>query len=651
MTKKSLSFLTFFLFIQLIPSLAVAFSSLDQNKKGITYHYPRIVLSSLATQASSSEGFGELFSDLLRGELLDLSQVTVLSKKETDRVINRYPLTPLELIQSQQLTSFQSLTQADWLIVGEASQIEQNFEVNLQAISFKEPNEIKKLNFKGGMDALSLTIKEGVAQIAKMCQVEISEEDKINLLKPVGLDQASLELFSQSKKEIAKGRTEEGAKLLTQILEKYPDFIEVSLTLSEIYFLDFKREKAVAVLRDALKENPNSLRLLTQMGHSYADMGSESEAKEYFERVLLISPYQSEGLFSLSQIYFKQQLYQLALDLAQKGVRSSSNKSRFYTLLGEVYQAKGDFVFALQMYQRALALDSKYKEALKKQGVLLALMGKYEKAESIYSQGIELTTEKSSSEQNLVESQKITYQNQELQEALEKVKNEPKNVLALNALGTAWQQEEAWGKAEESFKKAIELNPNFQPAYFNLAVNLGRQQKMKEADLYFVKSLELSPQHSASYLTWGDLYWSEREGKRALQIWEQGLTQLPNSVDLTEKLVHIYAQMDKWKKVIQTYEKLAEAKGVKSDASLWIGRLFLEYGKEKEGLEFLKKGLKEGENQSQPYKELARYYDFHGNDAKKAIEYYENYLKLETESQEKDAVQVRIAQLKDQLDN
>jgi Tfp pilus assembly protein PilF len=52
---------------------------------------------------------------------------------------------------------------------------------------------------------------------------------------------------------------------------------------------------------------------------------------------------------------------------------------------------------------------------------------------------------------------------------------------------------EHWRKAQADFERALESDPDFAPAHFNLALSLDQQEKHAEATRHFKKAVELDP--------------------------------------------------------------------------------------------------------------------------------------------------------------
>ena len=109
-------------------------------------------------------------------------------------------------------------------------------------------------------------------------------------------------------------------------------------------------------------------------------------------------------------------------------------------------------------------------------------------------------------------------------EAIKKYKKglrrEPRSAVGYNYLGMAYgyKYEQLrsldWKKKEiESFKKAIELDPNFFRPYFNLGITYYNMGNPKEAAPYFKKCLETYPEHPNRELIEKMIQEGEKEGR------------------------------------------------------------------------------------------------------------------------------------------
>lgn len=595
-----------------------------------------------------------LISEILRNNFQDLRYAITPSEAETNEALNRIGITPKKLISLNKLKQFQSTMGADWLVLGGVAIKDQKFQLKIRVLPFASPGNGKNFKFDGKVKSLSLSLKEATAQIARACQISLPEIDKENLLKPFDFDYDALKEFSEARKENKKGNSRNVWELLGNIRSLHPQFIEASLELFRSLYLEQYFDSSIEVLREARKSSPHSVLVALQLGEVLIEQGNIDEAKEIFETILLSHPLEPHALYHLAHIFKKKGLLQLALESAQKGLRSSSSKDSFYVLIGDIHQEKRNFSFAKEIYQRALKINPHNQVAKQRQAMIMALFGDYDQAEELFGSSLEKPIQEEVPSQDWSqgtnESLKVARVPEEtnaIEEYLVTVQKEPTNAAAFNELGTAYEQEKEGVKAEQAFRKAIIINPHFQPAYFNLAINRAYQGKNSEAERFFIKAINLNPRHVISYIRLGDLYWNLNKVKKAISIWGQGFAQLPKNEALAQKLIHGYARSNKWKKMIQTFKKLEKAKGENGVASLWIAQTFLQYGKDKKALSFLKKSIKEGPDRPTPFREMAVYYDFYVKNTEKALKYYEIYLSKELDLNKKKQVQSRVLKLKE----
>lgn len=597
----------------------------------------------------------EKISDILRNRLGDLRYAIVPDDEAVIRALNRSGISPTEKIQQSLLRKFESITGAQTGVLGAVSIKNEAFYLKIRVFSLDRPERGKTYRFKGELEEFPVTLQEVTAQIARACKLPLTEADKESFLRPLDFEYKDLEALADTELKLENGYFDVAYEIVRNVLESHPRFVEAVLLAGKILYRQRETSQAVRLLREGIERNPRSQAIALKLGQIQYGIGQTEPAKELFERVLVDQPKNPAALYYISQIYLKKGLYELALESAQKGLRYSADQDAFYLLLGRIYKNKGNYPFAMEMVKRAIKINPKNSDAKQEKGILLAFMGNYNQATEIYSDAMQAAEIDTSSIPSIAVVKNFSSSNDDVrlmtpvEDYLSRISEDPENVAAYNALGAAYEQEKEWDKAEKAYKKAIEKNPSFQPAYYNLAVNLAYQGKVEESEETFLKALTLNPQHTVSYVHLGELYWNNNNKKKALAIWEEGLKENPDDKTIARKVVHAYARQNKWKNVIRTIENSGQEEGDQGDASLRIGRIYLQYGKDKKALAYFKKGLKQSPHNMAIHKELAIYYDFYRNDIEKAIEYYESYLGKERDLEKKNQVKERISVLKSQL--
>lgn len=77
------------------------------------------------------------------------------------------------------------------------------------------------------------------------------------------------------------------------------------------------------------------------------------------------------------------------------------------------------------------------------------------------------------------------------------------SVIDYFAQGVAFAQQKDWKSAEASFRRAINLDPNYAEAYTNLGVTLDKQDKTIEAIAAYQKAIQINPNYAPAYYNLG----------------------------------------------------------------------------------------------------------------------------------------------------
>ena len=221
------------------------------------------------------------------------------------------------------------------------------------------------------------------------------------------------------------GRTEEGIALLKEIITERKDFHLAYTHLANFYQEQKRPADAEAVLRDALKSNPGSFRIMTALGIIMIDNGRFDEA----------------------------------IDLLNKSLASIDFDPETWNYLGVAFWNTGRLDEALEAYERALSLDANYAIVFNNRGSLFLsrfLKGKQPddlgKASADFRKAVEL---------------------------------DPEYASAWNGLGVSSSQAGDIAGAIDAWKRAVGLKPDFGFALYNLGLGLlAKGQKTEALDAF-----------------------------------------------------------------------------------------------------------------------------------------------------------------------
>ena len=113
-------------------------------------------------------------------------------------------------------------------------------------------------------------------------------------------------------------------------------------------------------------------------------------------------------------------------------------------------------------------------------------------------------------------------------------------------------------QAEESFKKAIELNPADSLAYANLAWFYGNQGKYAQAEESFKKAIELNPTDSWAYANLAWLYGDQDKYAQAEESFKKAIELSNIKVDLYGELAWLYRDQGKYAQAEESFKKAIE---------------------------------------------------------------------------------------------
>jgi tetratricopeptide (TPR) repeat protein len=270
-----------------------------------------------------------------------------------------------------------------------------------------------------------------------------------------------------------------------------------------------------------------------------------------------------------------------AIDKYRELIAKYPDKAEVYANLGSLYAKKQEWSKAMYYYQQALAIDPKLASVYRNLAKILTKLGR--------------------------EKQAVEYLYRALQ--LEPDWAEAKKHYSLGNL--LWSQDKL-SKAVNCFKVAIELQPDFFPAYYRLgelltAKGLERQaltvyrqgikanpqnpqfhfclgqalaarQKWKQASNRYRHLLELAPDFAIGYYSWGVVLGEQRQWLEARSAYQKAIDLEPNYWEAYHQLGLVLQQQKLRSEALTAHQKVRELNPQFIPTYLELGVIYQELG-------------------------------------------------------------------------
>lgn len=186
--------------------------------------------------------------------------------------------------------------------------------------------------------------------------------------------------------------------------------------------------------------------------------------------------------------YVRNTIWRDPLSLWQDVVRKSPDKARGYNNLGMAFFGKGQYEKALEMYERAIVLNSSYWEYYINRGYTYEEMGQRDKAMEDFDKSIALN---------------------------------PRSYKAYANKGMIYGKTGLFNKAIEQFSKAIDINPDSALSYGNRGLAYSFIGDYDKALQDLNKAIELDNNDAGAYGTRGNLYLKSGNNELAASDFEK----------------------------------------------------------------------------------------------------------------------------------
>ncbi len=215
-----------------------------------------------------------------------------------------------------------------------------------------------------------------------------------------------------------------------------------------------------------------------------------------------------EQVYNKATIAIQLRKYNVAEQLLQELLTQNPNDSWVYILMGAIWYNRCDYGHAIEFIKQAIALDTSCPDYYRVYCSCLNASGEYQEALSVSDEGLMLDPTHV----------RLMYE----------------RALALKALGKL-------DRAEDVTKYLLKKDPNNDSNHNLLATIYAEKSQLDEANLEFLKALELNPNNSGTYNSYAMMKFNKEENKEdeSIEMLQESLRLNPENKTVQKNLEYV----------------------------------------------------------------------------------------------------------------
>ncbi len=336
-------------------------------------------------------------------------------------------------------------------------------------------------------------------------------------------------------------RYKEAFALLKELEQLEPDDTDVLYALGVVYSALDQPRKSIQYYHKAAADGYELGIIYGNIADEYVKMDQRAEARSYYRKALRANPDDERALYELANCYEDDGITDKWIQYYKKFVEEHPYSKVGWFCLGEGYLVEQLYEKAIDAYQYAIAIDSKFYYAYMQLSTSYYAIEDYGKAVSTLHDVIEFTEDKAFVYFRMAE---IFKQINNLVTAniyyRKAVQEDPYYAEAWHAMSLCHSLTKSYSSAIDCAKRAVKIDPE-SPIYLtSLAVIYADSGDLDNADRIFECSLPYYSDFEQGWLVYADYLIMHNRYKDAIAVLCQGLPDCELVVEFNKRLALCY---------------------------------------------------------------------------------------------------------------
>jgi len=303
----------------------------------------------------------------------------------------------------------------------------------------------------------------------------MNEAEPPDLAKAEGAESAPVETHSQeeflklmatAEEALGEGRLDEAETLCATAIRLDPRAPHPKVLKANIAFRKNQSDMGIVLLREALRDDPDSHILHRDLAMRLWSTGKIDQALVHCQRLIELRPDDFEALEYVGMLYSTVGRYDEARACLEKAISLNPQQPTVYLNLGNAFAKEKRWPEAIEAYEKAISLAPEFPPPFIALGHVMRVRGDLDASSAHFFRAYEL---------------------------------EPETPRGLKSLAKSQVDRQDYDGAVESLLRVVSLNPNDDDAYGRLGAILQRLGRFQEARGHFERAIQLNPRMTGLY--------------------------------------------------------------------------------------------------------------------------------------------------------
>jgi len=412
-----------------------------------------------------------------------------------------------------------------------------SFYFRQQRFSEAEPvyRELVKLQKNSPQSRFTLAnfyLKTGHADQARKLDEEIARDAPDFL--PARLQVAEMALSQQ--------RYDEADRVVGSVLKDRPKEPQALILQAKISLARQNPQKAVQDLENAQRLEPNVPALHYWKGVAYRLQGNLDLAQQSFEMALSLDEHYLDAQIALARLALDRGKSDAALRYAQQVLKEDPQQAVAHYLAGSAYANLKDLPRAEAELQTYIQSEPKSADGLTRLGDVRLMQHRYDEAEKEFEKALAIDSKQMKALTGLVN---LYGSRGQKDKAIARIRQQialGETAALYNLLGTTYSDMGELGPAEQSLKRALELDPHSSNTHTLLGSLYLREKANDKAVAELQEAVRIDPQNVGDWILLGALHQSGSQFELAKKDYETALAIDPNAAVAASSLAWLYCE-------------------------------------------------------------------------------------------------------------